>query len=234
MNNKSKIWTSTTDIEFCDIVSKSNSYNEIHNKLGLSIKPNNEIVKSRMHKLGLNNKHFNRRLCISDTNKKIPLHLMLTENSKHARNNLKRRLLNAGMLANKCSICGQLPIWNGIPLVLHIDHINGIHNDNRIENLRMVCPNCHSQTSTFSGKNLSTGSVSICSCGNIKTKQGASCLNCRDNRRRKTIRPDADTLVSEVKEHGYYKLRSKYGVSDNAIRKWVKAYGFNPKTFEPL
>lgn len=55
---------------------------------------------------------------------------------------------------NKCENCGQTPIWNGAPLVLQIDHINGNSNDNRVENLRVLCPNCHSQTDTFSGRNL--------------------------------------------------------------------------------
>ena len=68
-------------------------------------------------------------------------------------NRLKIRLFKEGLLEEKCAICGNLGEWNDKPLSLVIDHINGNHSDNRIENLRILCPNCHSQTETFAGKN---------------------------------------------------------------------------------
>ena len=52
-----------------------------------------------------------------------------------------------------CSECGVGEVWNSKSLVLQLDHINGVHNDHRLENLRLLCPNCHSQTDTFCGKN---------------------------------------------------------------------------------
>ena len=72
--------------------------------------------------------------------------------AKH-RGSVKKRLLEAGILENRCSACG-LNEWRGKPLSIQIDHANGIRNDNRLENLRMLCPNCHSQTETFGGRNL--------------------------------------------------------------------------------
>lgn len=68
------------------------------------------------------------------------------------RGHIKGRLLKAGLLENKCQECG-LSEWRGKRLSIHIDHINGIRNDHRLENLRMLCPNCHSQTETFAGRN---------------------------------------------------------------------------------
>lgn len=62
--------------------------------------------------------------------------------------NIKRRLVCEGLLENRCSECG-LDSWLGEPLTIQIDHINGIRNDHRLENLRMLCPNCHSQTETY-------------------------------------------------------------------------------------
>jgi|LakMenEpi03Aug12_release.lakeMendotaPanAssembly.Ray.scaffolds.fasta_scaffold1126710_1 hypothetical protein len=64
---------------------------------------------------------------------------------------LKRRLIRDGYKLAKCEICG-LTEWNGLPAPLELDHINGLHSDNRLENLRIVCPNCHAQTPTNSGK----------------------------------------------------------------------------------
>ncbi|HET6893819.1 MAG TPA: HNH endonuclease [Candidatus Baltobacteraceae bacterium] len=68
------------------------------------------------------------------------------------RHHLKVRLLRAGLLKNECSQCG-LTEWRGAPLSMHIDHINGSKHDHRLENLRMLCPNCHSQTETYGGRN---------------------------------------------------------------------------------
>jgi len=69
------------------------------------------------------------------------------------RGTLKRRLLKENKIKNECSICG-LSEWNLKPLTLVLDHINGINNDDRTENLRLLCPNCNSQTSTFCGRNI--------------------------------------------------------------------------------
>lgn len=54
-----------------------------------------------------------------------------------------------------CDLHRREPVWAGKPIVLHLDHINGVRNDNRLENLRWLCPNCHSQTDTYCGRNKS-------------------------------------------------------------------------------
>jgi HNH endonuclease len=68
-----------------------------------------------------------------------------------SRHTVKRRLLEAGILENVCDECG-ISDWRGKPLSIQLDHRNGIRDDHRLENLRMLCPNCHSQTETFAGK----------------------------------------------------------------------------------
>ena len=76
-------------------------------------------------------------------------------NGKHPQystNTLKQRLISEGIKANKCEIC-SVSEWMGKELTCQLDHINGVSNDHRLENLRIVCPNCHSQTDTFCGKN---------------------------------------------------------------------------------
>jgi 5-methylcytosine-specific restriction endonuclease McrA len=85
---------------------------------------------------------------------KKDLDIVLTENSNYSRTHLKRRLLKEKILENKCCICGQLPMWNNKPLTLELDHINGINNDNRIENLRIICGHCHSQLPTTGSRRL--------------------------------------------------------------------------------
>jgi hypothetical protein len=72
---------------------------------------------------------------------------------------LKRLIRGLDLLPYLCSVCDQSPTWNNQPLVLQIDHINGDAADNRLENLRFLCPNCHSQTDTFAGRNCGRSTV---------------------------------------------------------------------------
>jgi hypothetical protein len=83
----------------------------------------------------------------------IPLEEILVENSTYTCNHsLKIRLFKAGLIEDKCKICG-ITEWRGEKLSLHLDHENGKNDDHRLENLRLLCPNCHSLTKTYCGKN---------------------------------------------------------------------------------
>lgn len=77
---------------------------------------------------------------------------LLVENCTIHRGMLRPLLIRLGLYTGKCAECGILDSWNGKPLTIEIDHINGVHTDNRIDNLRWLCPNCHSQTNTYRRK----------------------------------------------------------------------------------
>lgn len=85
--------------------------------------------------------------------RELPLDELLMEHSPYNTIVVKRRILKEGLLENVCSECGQKPYHNGKPLVLQLDHINGVNNDHRLENLRLLCPNCHTQTPTWGSRN---------------------------------------------------------------------------------
>lgn len=146
----SKVY-SCSDDDFKKIVAQSVSFNNCLKRLGYASHGNQNmfLLKQRINELKLSTEHFTRGGSGGYIPPK-PLNEVLVENSTYrSSNNLKRRLLREGLLENKCALCGNKGIWNGRPLVLQLDHINGNHFDNRLENLRILCPNCHSQTDTF-------------------------------------------------------------------------------------
>jgi hypothetical protein len=82
----------------------------------------------------------------------VPIHEVLTTGSKRSRYHLKARLIKEGLKQNRCECCG-IDEWLGEPLSLELHHTNGVGDDNRLSNLRILCPNCHSQTDTWGGRN---------------------------------------------------------------------------------
>lgn len=88
---------------------------------------------------------------------KFPLSDVLVENSTYPRHCLKKRILADSLLEHKCALCGLGPEWHGKEMPLILDHINGINNDNRLENLRFVCSNCDSTLPTYKSRNRNTG-----------------------------------------------------------------------------
>lgn len=90
------------------------------------------------------------------------------------------KLVKAGLRENKCALCPQGPVWNGKPLTLHLDHIDGDHSNNSLENLRILCPHCHQQTPTFGAKNMKSKPKRkyFCECGQERTKDATYCFDC--------------------------------------------------------
>lgn len=146
---------------------------------------------------------------------------ILCENSTFPRGHLKKRLLKDGLLDYKCDVCG-ISKWRNKSISLHLDHINGVNNDNRLENLRLLCPNCHTQTKTYGGRN--NKKTYYCECGVKIHKNSEKCVKCNTKLQRIVNRPSYEQLVNEIEEIGYCGVGRKYGVSDNAIRKWKKQY----------
>jgi 5-methylcytosine-specific restriction endonuclease McrA len=89
----------------------------------------------------------------SVTTKKLPTNEILEGNHPYYQTlKLKKRLVKEGIKENRCEIC-DITEWNNKPISMQLDHIDGNSHNHKLENLRMTCPNCHSQTDTYCGKN---------------------------------------------------------------------------------
>ena len=152
---KNKVYEPSDD-DFKEIISLAKSYSDCLRRLGLGTKggTSSKLLKKRIEELNCSTDHFLTRGKASADTRKIPLEQILVEKSSYQNiSRLKIRLVNEGKLDYVCSICG-IKEWLGKPLSLQLDHINGVSNDHRIENLRFVCPNCHTQTDTYAGRNI--------------------------------------------------------------------------------
>lgn len=139
------------DEEFKKLVETSSCVSDVLRKLGYSVKGNSwgyVIVNERMKKLNITFKRKLQKNSKKHIVQQIQLKEILTEDSNYNRTKLRERLIKEGLKENKCEICG-ISEWNNKPISLQLHHINGINNDNRLENLQILCPNCHSQTETF-------------------------------------------------------------------------------------
>jgi Zn finger protein HypA/HybF involved in hydrogenase expression len=150
---------SFTDEQFVEAVKTSNSIAQVIKKLELRIAgANYRATKILIEKFSLDTSHFTGQGFLKgkthDWGKGSKLEDILLENSTYTNLTcLKRRLLKELKWEYKCVECGLSNEWNNKNLSLHLDHINGNNRDHRKENLRFLCPNCHSQTTTYCGKN---------------------------------------------------------------------------------
>ena len=147
--------------------------------------------------------------------RKIPLNELLQDGVSYSASKLKRRLVSEGVFENICAKCGNPGTWCNEHLSLTLDHINGNNKDNRLENLRILCPNCHSQTPTFAGKG-NKKKPKICRCGKTIRRQSTACRNCY-SRKTKIEWPSDDELSMLVEATSMRQVAKKLGVSSSAV-----------------
>jgi hypothetical protein len=228
------------------LVNSSKTYVDVIRKIGLTENAGNyKTIKKYISKYNIDISHFDpyHYQKNDSTNTKKPLSEILTRNSTYKSDKLKGRLFSEGVKSEVCEECGIGNEWNNRKLVLQIDHIDGNPTNNELENLRILCPNCHSQTETFGG-NHKNGKVLRCSnelCDNTFYRSSSRIyknnycsIKCSHTHksmkgdigieRRIVDRPPYIQLKEEIETYGYLATGRKYGVSDNAIRKWIRYY----------
>lgn len=239
-----------------DYASQGGSYSRVH-----------QLIK----KYQLDTSHFSNEPWNKGKMVNLPKYtlneILIKDSPIHNSNSLKKRLFSEGLKEDKCEICG-----NTESAELH--HINGDHCDNRLENLQILCPNCHAKTDTYRGKNKSTKKkplspehyiltpeqvlqhkqeqkhlkeqkeqekilkhTYVCKqCGKSfvsRRSQSFCSVECYCTARSKN-RPSYEELIVILKSlHGNFtKVAEKYGVTDNAVRKWCKLYKISDKSHD--
>ena len=145
-----------TDEQFVEAVKTSMSYRQVLSKLGLKQAGGNyAVLKNHIKEMGLDTSHMTGQAHLrgkTHTYNQKPLERLLVEGSTYQSHKLKLRLLKEGYKEHRCEICG-ITEWNGQPTPIELDHIDGDHSNNQLDNLRIICPNCHAQTTNYRGKN---------------------------------------------------------------------------------
>lgn len=235
-----------SEAEARNAVALSYSYSEVLRRLGL--RPaggNHALLRKYVDEVWeIPTEHFDfgasvRRVAAS---RAVPLPEVMVRGSSYSRGNLKRRLFEEGLKERRCEMCGQDENWRGRWMSLILDHVNGVPDDNRQENLRIVCPNCAATLDTHCGrKNRLQRPMRLCRrCGKEFVAKYSSHRYCSHScgsrwdrtklrgrpkpAQRKAERPPYEKLLAEIEATSYCAVGRKYGVSDNAVRKWVQFY----------
>lgn len=240
-----------TKEELTEAVKNSETYKEVLIKFNLRAAGGNfKHLKKYMDLWQIDSSHFlnaseiaKRNILNGTINNAKPLEEYMIMNSTYSRYHLKNRLYKEGYKERKCELCGQDETWHGKHMSLILDHINGVHNDNRLENLRIVCANCNATLDTHCGKNNTV--YNCIDCNEIVKGPNRKCYSCASKNHNRTSNkidwPSDEELTKLVWEKPRSTLAKELGVSDKAIAKrcnvrnieqpgrgyWAKQYAKN-------
>ena len=195
---------------YSDLIKTSFSLREVCLKANIVVTTGNyNTLKRIIKEEGIDISHFKRQN--GERKEPRPIDYYLTENSLISSFKLKNKLFKEKIKERKCECCGNTE-WMGKPIKLELHHINGVNNDNRIENLQILCPNCHTYTDNYGGKNQKM---------NIKDKNNVLIEKEKIN---------VDFLQSLLKENGNIKeISDKINKTPRTIKKYIEKYNLTVK-----
>lgn len=219
-----------TDEQFVQLIKNSSNIAEVLFKLGYTVKGNSwgySQIKQRMTDLNLSFSDFKGKspFSVSRELSKIDHNKLFVNGSKHVRTVLRRHIIANNLIPYKCAICG-ITKWNNKTLSLELDHINGINNDNRLENLRFLCPNCHSQTCTYGSRNSKIVDNDYCISDELRDKVIKAYDTYKNIRTVASILGIRRKVVTKiVNETGQKHSNQKYVIRYDKDHNEIKRYG---------
>ena len=230
----------------CDLVKNSDNINQVC--LSLGKRPTNvnyEYIKKIIEKYNIDISHFKIK-CKNHPKNYKELNDILCENSTYKTiSHLRNRLIKSGLKEEKCERCGNSE-WLGEKIPLQLHHINGIRDDNRLENLQILCPNCHAFTDNYCGhkvnvNNLYIHKTNVCPIckKEFKGKNTFCSKECyyeykkqKREEKGKLTPTKEDILIAAKEEKTMKDIEKRFGMGDNGIRKWCDKYGLPRKIKE--
>ena len=213
--------------EIKNIIKISTSLKDFARKLGYTHSPSGATLNLLKDKIkDYDTSHFGTIKAIKRSENNV-----FIKNSTASQHTLRNWYIKGQYSEYKCSICGQLPIWNNKEMSLILDHINGINNDDRLENLRWVCPNCNSQLETTGSRNPNRKHFAkkfYCKdCGKEISHDCERCAECEYKNRIipvENLPVSREELKNLIRTQPFTEIGKKYNVSDNTIRKWCDKF----------
>lgn len=214
--------------EIEQIVALSTSYKDFARKIGYSHTCSGDTLKMLRLKLeDYDTEHFG---LVANSSKRTPEDTFVS-NSTASQHTLRELYKRGNYSTYECAICGQQPFWNEKEMTLILDHINGINNDDVLENLRWVCPNCNSQLETTGSRNpnrkVFAKKFYCIDCGKEISKGSNRCQDCSSKARTTPLEEmpvSRNQLKSLIRNKSFVQIGRDFGVSDNAIRKWCEKF----------
>lgn len=186
--------TKRTDEEYIDAARQSKYMKQMLEILNLKTM-NYKSLRERLKRLNIDTSHWetqnNFRFKKGNQLNVKPILEQLVEYAPNLKSStVRNKLVKEGHWVYQCYNC-KISDWDNKSLTLQLDHINGINTDYRLENLRLLCPNCHSQTDTYCGKNVKRKEklvkIKFCECGVKIYKSSKNCVSCSNRKKKKQI-----------------------------------------------